>query len=68
MKSTKSGEYMHTYPSLMRGNKGLIILFTNPEVGVVMHAGDSAWRVGSYSDDWIMANFSYYNGTITLSN
>lgn len=60
-----------TYPCLMQSQNGLIIMFTDPTTGTVVHVGDSPTNLGRYSNDWPHVsghNWTRFNGTLNLSN
>lgn len=58
-----------SYPCLLVGSYGLIVLFKKCECGTVLQNGSqSARAVGEYHTDWIMDAFKPYTGSLTLSN
>jgi hypothetical protein len=55
------------FPKLMKHTSGIIVLFQQSGKGVVV-AETPAYPLGSYSDNWVMTNFSDFQGEVTLSN
>lgn len=57
-----------TYPCLLRGvSTHLIVLFTKPKTGTVVHQNDRH-SLGYYSSDWDMSCFKKADVTVTLSD
>jgi len=55
------------YPKLMHSYQGRVVLFTSHSTGVLLNeVGHNCG--GYYSDDWCMAHFEDYDGSITLQN
>jgi len=70
MKSIKSTEIYTSsipFPKLMISEDGLIVLFTKPGLGIVLHEGGLN-SFGEYDNRWGMNYFRDYDGTLTLSN
>ena len=69
MKSVKTDKADDvTYPCLMVGELGGVVLFTSFEVGTLITKSSGTDVLGEHSEDWNMANFTHYTGTVTLSN
>ena len=51
----------------MISEDGLIVLFTKPGLGIVLHEGGLN-SFGEYDNRWGMNYFRDYDGTLTLSN
>lgn len=64
----KSTDSEPEWPKLMTNNNGLVVLFTEPGIGTVVHKGGSASYMGEHYKDWAMKYFRTYNGTVTLEN
>lgn len=47
-----------SFPCLGEHTNGLIVLFTNPETGTVVHSGLSDCEVGKTSTGWDMDQFT----------
>ncbi len=45
-----------------------VVLFTEPNTGMVIHTLSVLNETGSYSDDWPEEMFNLYNGEVVLSN
>lgn len=61
------------YPKLMEcstgGDKGMIVLMSKAEKGVVLFSPCTSSKAqGYYSDGWMMDKFVDYAGSITLEN
>ena len=58
------------FPKIMIGGGGLIVLFIEPEKGIILRTGDihPSHRDGKYCDDWNMEYFTDYNEPITIQN
>ena len=52
-----------TYPCLMKGRFGVIVLFTGYDCGVCLDNGNV-----HYSEDWDTEGFKPLEGSVTLSN
>ena len=62
-------EVLVTYPCIMYSENGHVVLFSEPKVGVVIHAETSKqYTVGFFSSKWSMHRFKLYKGSINLSN
>lgn len=69
MKSTKNDKPSDiTYPCLMVGPKGSVVLFTELDVGSVVCAADGDISIGTHLNAWDTPRFTPYTGTVTLSN
>ncbi len=57
------------FPKLMQDPRtGMVVLFTEPGRGMVVHRGNG-YSIGVYLDgQWKMGGFFDYTGTVTLSN
>ena len=69
IKGKSSSEY--SYPVLLQSeDKTLVVLFHSAKCGTVVHNGSKnlGWSVGEYASTFIMSCFSYFDGTIELSN
>lgn len=55
------------FPCLGIYDDGDIVLFTNPQTGVVIHNPSGATHIGGYSDSWV-ESWEPFLGTIELSN
>ena len=68
MKSVKTDKLAAvTYPCLMVGDSGGVILMVAYGEGVVV-VPDSASPLGEFSKIWMQRNLTPYTGTVTLSN
>ena len=56
------------FPKLMQSNRGKIVFFSGPCVGILLHNAQSPNLVWNFSDDWNMDAFFDFEGSITLSN
>ena len=62
-------EQKSKYPWIGKYKDGsFIMLFTEPEYGVVLQSVDKDWKVGERSDDMDESFFTPFTGSITLSN
>ena len=71
MKSTKSDkpcEPTVTYPCLMIGKRGAVVLFSDVTTGMVIYKGNSSNCIGEYINYWPANNFIPYNGSVCLEN
>jgi hypothetical protein len=60
----KAYPYMGILP-----DKGIIVLFTSEDTGMVLHKGEGRWPVGDYEDgQWREEDFAVFQGTLTLEN
>ena len=66
VKSDKTSDI--TYPCLMVHSHGDVVLLTSDCEGMKVFAAEDGIELGEYRTDWIMANFTPYTGTVTLSN
>jgi len=57
-----------SFPSLMIGTSGVIVLMIKHGVGVVVCRNGSMFMTGSYSDHWVMSEFKDYTGSVTITN
>lgn len=59
------GKYMCKIPG-----GSFIVLFKKPNVGTVVYTGNPSltWQLGTYSEEWEMDNFEYFNGEVVLRN
>jgi len=66
-----------TYPILKKDSKGLIVLFSDENKGVVVRPdkgtvvrpdAEGGMQIGYSSSNWCEANFVPFNGTIMLYN
>lgn len=66
-----------TYPCLMEGSNGVVVLFTAPRVGTLVGIGTGSGytqsdlgvhRIATNGSGWGMSYFKPFIGTITLSN
>ena len=49
----------------------VIVLFNAPNSGMVVHVGDSDYKIGKYETDWAETNFEIfksYTGKVILEN
>jgi len=70
IKATKRVEKLENaveYPKLMHSYQGRVVLFTSHETGVLLNEV-GIHGLGHYSDEWRMAHFEDYDGSITLQN
>jgi hypothetical protein len=59
------------FPCLMKSEEtGLLVLFYAYRKGVVLSLGEkeTSWKVGELNNEFYMANFKPFKGSITLSN
>lgn len=56
------------YPCLKKGSTGVVVLFTEPNKGLVLKSGSTTYKVGNYSDDWNEHSFTLYPNIILISN
>lgn len=57
------------YPKLMVDHKcDLVVLFNGPSTGMVIENRGHEYVVGEYCSDWLMSNFTTFDGALTLSN
>lgn len=58
------------YPILkVNGNKTFVVLFTAPNLGVVVYSNnDSAQELGCWYDKWVEGSFSKFLGKVTIKN
>ena len=54
------------FPCLMISKNGGLVLMTKNKVVIVLNNFPN--KLGTYSEDWHMENFTPFNGSITLSN
>ena len=58
-----------SFPKLMIGTSGLIVLFHGYQTGTVVGESVNADRkAGYYSDSWAMDQFEDFDGEVALSN
>ena len=57
------------YPCLMRSERGNVILFRKHGSGTIMESISKFYRVGHYSDSWVMGDFFPLptDSTVTLT-
>lgn len=55
------------YPCILKADSGMIVLMKEYGKGTVI-ANPVLSPIGSYHDEWPMANFKIFTGTIELSN
>ena len=69
---TTKSEIEYSYPRLMiniRGiEKGLIVLFTKLNKGIVVHPVTSNQPIGHFSAYWDDTQFTLYEGEVVLRN
>ena len=63
----KKKESSCSYPCLKQDGYGLVVLFTQPGVGVVVKPARQ-YSLGTYSTTWFVESFSIYDGTLEISN
>ncbi len=73
MKSTveeNRAEIFSEYPKQMKTKReGMIVLFSDPEIGTVINVGDqSIWLIGYHAKDWDMKKFIPFHGKVTLES
>jgi hypothetical protein len=71
MKTTcipKKTKLVPTYPKLMQGESGVVVLFTKANTGVVVSSTHLSYKVGHFSSDWYTSGFKDYTGKVTLEN
>jgi len=70
MKSQITHKTSPEYPKLMQSKSGsnIVVLFSEPGVGIVVNGKDSLNPIGSFSHGWAMDYFEDFDGSITLSN
>ena len=70
VKSKRLPDTTPEYPRLMIGREsGTVVLFTDYQVGVVVHEGEAGVDPVGYScASWAMSSFAQFDGTITLRN
>ena len=56
-----------TYPCILKGLSGAIVLFEAYGHGTVIAKG-GMFVIGHPSTHWVMENFKRFNGSVTLSN
>lgn len=59
------GKYISKVP---RGS--FVVLFRKPNMGTVIYTEDASltWPIGTYSEEWGMDCFEYFNGEVILRN
>ena len=57
-----------SFPKLMIGARGVIVLMIKHGVGVVVCRNGSPHTVGEYADNWSMNTFEDYTGSVTITN
>ena len=62
----KNGET--PFPKLMISKNGNIVLMTSNEVGTLVKSADKIYKPGKPNNGWIMAAFTDFHGTVTISN
>jgi len=60
-------ERNNVYPCLMKSKSGLIILFTEEEIGTVI-IGNNTYKSGEFRDGWIMSRFHKFEGKLIIEN
>lgn len=69
VKSTYNSAHNTKFPKMMSANTGLIVLFTEPGVGMVIHPDKGGFHsVGTTHGSWAMVDFTDYHGSVTLSS
>jgi len=59
---------LSAYPHLGEYASGLVVLFTNPNTGIVVYPGSyNIHPIGTYLDNWEM-EYQLYQGKIILEN
>ena len=64
----KSGTPTTHFPKLMISNMGTVVLFTEEDLGTVVHKGDGNMRVGEFSETWYADAFEDFKGIVELKN
>lgn len=58
-----------SFPKLMEGECGSVVLFEKEQCGTMIVKGDNnRYEIGTHRTDWVMSWFIDFTGTITLSN
>ena len=59
-----------SFPCLMIyvKDEDFVVLFVSPDAGVVVHTETNQWSLGDYREDWVIDNFTYFPGEVTLTN
>lgn len=60
-----------SYPILMLPNDSeikIVVLFSEPKVGIVVATGNPLFSLGHRQEDWDMSVFKDFTGTVILSN
>lgn len=60
-------EPKNEYP-VLKHNGSLVVLFTEPKTGVVVHSPGYNYPVGDYSSKWNESMFDTLDGEVKLSN
>ena len=55
------------YPCLMQSFSGIVVLFTEEKVGIVI-VGNDFYSTGEFKKNWIMNNFHKFEGKLILEN
>jgi len=56
------------FPKLMISDMGTVVLFTEEDMGTVVHKGDGNMRVGEFSETWYADAFEDFKGIVELKN
>ena len=62
------------YPCLMtvdnvdNSSGAIVVLFTNNHFGTVVYSERKGQPIGYSSEDWVISDFTPFNGTIQLTN
>ena len=65
VKVNAKAERQNDFPKLMKSDNGLIVLFSNHGVGMVVSPNE-VHGCGKWTDDWCMGVFAEFEGSITL--
>jgi len=63
----KECENKSVYPCLMQSFSGIVVLFTEKKVGIVI-VGNDFYSTGEFKKNWIMDNFHKFEGRLIIEN
>jgi hypothetical protein len=66
IKNTKTEALEKPFPKMMKAPDGLIVYFTEPQVGLVIK--DKDYSFGYMSSTWKSGNFTDFEGVVELKN
>jgi hypothetical protein len=66
IKNTNTASLEKPFPKMMKAQDGLIVFFTEPQVGLVIKDKDYSFGYMSYT--WKTARFTDFEGVVELSN